>query len=178
MEASEKGHVEVVKLLIEKGAEVNRTDKYGKNGSYACKQTRTRGGHADCLLKRVPKSTVPINSAERLLCLASKQGNVEVVKLLIEKGAEVNRTDEFGRTALMLASKEGRVEVMRLLIENGAEVPYGSSKDMDCLLKRVPKSTVPMNSANARCASRQGHVEMIKSTTSLLIMVAETPGLC
>ena len=54
--------------------------------------------------------------------VASLQGHEEVVKLLIEKGAEVNRTDKAGVTALMAASEQGHGEIVKLLIEKGAEV--------------------------------------------------------
>ena len=41
---------------------------------------------------------------------ASEQGHVEVVKLLIEKGAEVDLPNRNGETALMEASKKGHVQ--------------------------------------------------------------------
>ena len=56
--------------------------------------------------------------------LASHNGHEEVVKLLIEKGAEVNRTGKAGVTALLAASLQGQGEIVRLLIEKGAEVNH------------------------------------------------------
>ena len=43
------------------------------------------------------------------------------MKLLIEKGAKVNRTDKTGATALTWAKRTGHGAVVKLLIENGAE---------------------------------------------------------
>jgi len=45
----------------------------------------------------------------------------DVVKKLIEKGADVNFADGPFFTALMLASEEGNTEVVKLLLENGAD---------------------------------------------------------
>ena len=50
-------------------------------------------------------------------------GYQEIVKILIENGADVNITDvgsREGNTALIIASMEGRVEIVTILIENGA----------------------------------------------------------
>lgn len=51
---------------------------------------------------------------------AAIEGKTTVVKKLLEKGIDVNITDEDGRTPLMYASYNGHQEVMRLLIGNGA----------------------------------------------------------
>ena len=40
---------------------------------------------------------------------------------MIEKGADVNAKDKFGKTALMLASKNGHLEMIELLKANGAQ---------------------------------------------------------
>ncbi|KAJ9614126.1 hypothetical protein H2200_002262 [Cladophialophora chaetospira] len=50
---------------------------------------------------------------------ASRRGNVEMVKLLLESGADVNARDG---VALVEASRWGHLDVLRLLIEQGADL--------------------------------------------------------
>jgi ankyrin repeat protein len=45
-----------------------------------------------------------------------------LVKLLLEKGAEVDSTDAGGRTPLSWAARNGHEGVVKLLLEKGAEV--------------------------------------------------------
>jgi ankyrin repeat protein len=53
----------------------------------------------------------------------SAQANLEVVKLLIERGADVNAQDTLdGRTALMGAAHKGRDDVIKVLVEHGADL--------------------------------------------------------
>ena len=53
------------------------------------------------------------------LWLASQGNHVEVLRLLLEAGADKNFATKTGITALMHASQEGHVEVSRLLLEAG-----------------------------------------------------------
>jgi ankyrin repeat protein len=53
--------------------------------------------------------------------LASTNGRLEVVQMLLAKKAVVNAKDKNGRTALMLASQGGHEEVKKLLVKAGAE---------------------------------------------------------
>lgn len=46
----------------------------------------------------------------------------EMVRLLLDHGADVNATDSDGETALYLAALEGNTEVANLLLEKGANV--------------------------------------------------------
>lgn len=60
-------------------------------------------------------------------CNAAEKNAKDMARLLIEKGADMNARDDYGRTALMLAPKataENRfaVDVASLLIEAGADV--------------------------------------------------------
>ena len=57
-----------------------------------------------------------------LLYDACEKGKVDVARLLLDKGAEVDRACEDGRTPLYIACQEGHVDVARLLLERGAVV--------------------------------------------------------
>ena len=56
------------------------------------------------------------------LMIASHDGHTEVVKLLLDKGAQVNMQGKDGGSALMIASQNGHTEVVKLLLDKGAQV--------------------------------------------------------
>ena len=66
--------------------------------------------------------------------IAAQEGHVEVVRLLLEAGADCNkaRTDT-GATPLQVAVEKGHVNVVRLLKEAGA--CQGQSSDGTCMLQ-------------------------------------------
>ena len=57
-----------------------------------------------------------------LLMIASKNSYGEVVKRLLENGAQVDLQKRDGWSALMIASETGHGDVVKLLLENGAQV--------------------------------------------------------
>lgn len=57
-----------------------------------------------------------------MVSIFSTQGHLEMVKFLLDAGADQeHKTDEM-HTALMEASMDGHVEVARLLLDHGAQV--------------------------------------------------------
>ncbi len=54
--------------------------------------------------------------------IATQNGHAEVVKVLLENGAQVNLQAEDGWSVLMIASKNGHAEVVQILLENGSQV--------------------------------------------------------
>ena len=55
----------------------------------------------------------------------------EIVKLLIEKGANVNLANSHGWTPLMYAANYGTLESLKLLVEAGADLTLKNSKGWD-----------------------------------------------
>ena len=56
------------------------------------------------------------------LVAAASNGHKDVVHALVNHGADVNQTDEKGRTAVSVATKAGHLEIVQLLVEKGADV--------------------------------------------------------
>lgn len=52
---------------------------------------------------------------------AERYGNVGMVKLLLEHGANLNSIGPFGETVLIIAVSDGYGEIIELLIQKGAD---------------------------------------------------------
>ena len=62
--------------------------------------------------------------------LAAMEGNTRLGALLIERGADPNKTTDFGETALSLAAHAGHSPFVKLLLDRGASLgcrPHGHS---------------------------------------------------
>ena len=56
------------------------------------------------------------------LLYASMKGHLEIVKVLLAAGAEINNTDNIGKTPLHEVSRCGRLEIVKVLLAAGAEI--------------------------------------------------------
>jgi ankyrin repeat protein len=85
------------------------------------------------------------------LTKAAVDGNMDRVRALIfNRHANVNRTNEFGETALMIASYRGDVDMVRLLVKAGADVNFVKQGESD-------EETALM------IASAQGHLGVVRT---------------
>ena len=121
MWASHCGHEAVVRLLLEKGADINAKDPFGGT---ALKEAADEGRKT--LVRLLLEKGADINAiagfGEPALITAAGLGLENIVWLLLEKGADINAKDRNEITALMLAVIYGEEAVIRLLLEKGADI--------------------------------------------------------
>ena len=83
------------------------------------------------LLKEGAEDIFPDKIGWFPLHYAAKYGHLDVVRLLLEAGRDVNApaAKQLGRTALQAASQDGREDVVKLLISHGADVNAPAAED-------------------------------------------------
>jgi hypothetical protein len=59
---------------------------------------------------------------------AAVNGHVEIARLLLQNGAEVNMKSNYGWTPLLCSAIQGHVDILHLLVENGADL---EAQDVD-----------------------------------------------
>ncbi|GEM_PF-594365 len=125
MAAALQGHLAMVQLLLEKGADVQAKDM---NGATASDHAATKG-HAE-IVQLLKGESVPNN---RIISAASN-GNTDLVQILLTAGANVNTKDTEGRTVLMLAVSHGHFFTAKVLLDRGADVNAKSNTGLTSLM--------------------------------------------
>jgi ankyrin repeat protein len=119
--ASLFGYAEVVKILLDVGADFNLADKYGLTLLHRA----SLDGRAE-VVKILLDKGADFNLTDKYertpLQYASWKGRVEVVKILLDAGADFNLADKDGRTLLHRASSSGRIEIVKILLNAGADI--------------------------------------------------------
>lgn len=110
--ACDKGHVELVRLLIERGADVNVKDTFYGEVPLGWALSH---GHAQIVRVLLDKGA---NGTDRALMSGVEDGNVEIVKIALDKGG---LKPETLNSALRRASSEKK-EIVELLKKAGAVV--------------------------------------------------------
>jgi len=113
----------VVRAVEEYGADVNAEDEYGFSPiHYACRRPSKK--IAEYLLQSgaSPNAISNNRSASSPLFLAIEGGDLEVIHLLVQHGANVDLADENGVTPLQLAIQKSRRLVCAFLIFNNANL--------------------------------------------------------
>ena len=98
--ASQNGHLEIVKYLISKGANM---DYLCSDIHYTALMWASMEGHLE-IVKVLVEAGADLNikesSGDTALIKASEKGYFEIVKVLVEGGADVNIRDKYNTTAL------------------------------------------------------------------------------
>lgn len=119
--------VELVQALLAQDADPDIRNDYGaspmtvasEHGNFPIMQALVRaGGDIES----------PNSEGQSLLMAVARTGNTATAELLLDQGANVNATENWGgQTALMWAASQQQPAMVRLLLEHGAEVDARSN---------------------------------------------------
>jgi ankyrin repeat protein len=104
---SENGKVEVAKLITEYKSDANIRNKVRSTTLDTAQYGADEDGE---------------NEGKASLHAAAEEGNIDIVRSLLEQGMDINGRNAKHQTPLDRAAHKGNVDVVRLLIERGAEV--------------------------------------------------------
>ncbi|MHC4464267.1 MAG: ankyrin repeat domain-containing protein [Planctomycetota bacterium] len=151
--AAEKGHKDVVELLVAKGADIGAKDTDGDTPLHSAAGADHRDV-AELLIANGADLNVKNNDGRTPLDVALSQRHNDIAKLLVEAGADIptihmaafvgsldelrdfaetgtdiDTKDENGRTPLLRAVMGRHINAVRFLIECGAEVNIRDAQD-------------------------------------------------
>ncbi len=124
MLAADKGNMESVKILLDRGAYINASDKSDRT-----------------VLVRV--LDIPVRPLDRKHIADKDRGDLEVEKrlsvarLLVARGADLERRDNMGRTALYVAVGNGHAEPAKMMIGMGASVNAADNDGVTVLMRAI-----------------------------------------
>ncbi len=162
------GQVDVVKSLIDAGADVNYRDEYGSEPYFldpTVLSCAARKGHIE-VVKLLINAGVDVDNKNRALYDATVEGHIEIVKALINAGADDN-----DGSALRFAALKGHIEIVKALINAGTDVnksgalPAAATNGHIEVVKLLINAGVDVDNKNRALAvaAMRGNIEIFKA---------------
>ena len=172
--AAENGHEPLTRLLVDKGANVEAKDRYGRTPLSLAAET----GH-EAVVRLLVDMGAHIEAKDSRysrtpLSWAAWNGHEAVVRLLVDKGADIEAKSIHSWTPLLWAADKGHEAVVRLLVDKGANI-----EAKDSSYSRTPLSWAAWNGHEAvvRLLADKGADTAAKSIYSQTpLMLADQKG--
>jgi ankyrin repeat protein len=124
MTAARNGDIETIKILMSKGVSINVKD--GKGNTILIEAiSRNNEEMVKFLLENGANVNVRdmwMSKRKSAIMLAVENYMpIEIIEMMIAKGAELNIKDDDGNTVLLIAVQRNNIAAVKLLVEKGAE---------------------------------------------------------
>ena len=114
--------LETADLLIRAGANVKAANRFGAT-PLSLAATNGNAAMIEKLLKAGEDANAVVSeSGDTVLMLAARTGKPDAVAMLLNHGADVNKTNATGQTALMWAASQRNSAAVQVLIEHKADL--------------------------------------------------------
>lgn len=130
--AAVRGHVEIVRLLLENGIDPN-----DGNGVLGPISVASQYGHLEIVELLIESGANVHDGGDYPLRMACRNGHYDIAHLLIENGADLHKNEDY---QLTVAAENGHLEIVRMLLDLGANF-----------------SSDPLGAA-----AREGHSEVVR----------------
>lgn len=143
--AADEGNVDCVNLLLNRGANAKLKNHRGftalhlaaRTSSLECCESLLRVGHADPNAEDFEQRT-PLHAA-----VGKSDSAFDILETLIQWGADVNKRDKYGFSALHLASLDGLSQCVEMLLFHGADITSKNKKGttaLNVIARKTPAS--------------------------------------
>ena len=178
MIASSSGNPDVVQVLVERGANPNAAEKaYGQtplmfaaanNEADVIAVLVEKGADVAAATKVRTSSTSDPMGGLAALHYAVRQGNVEAVDALLDRGADINQMSADATTPLMLATINGQFDLAMHLLERGADATIATASGGTPLYRVVDLQWAPKSLYPQPPAARQQKTSYLALMKALL----------
>ena len=120
--AVQHGNLNMVKELINLGADINITDNIGLTPLYYSIYYNKPEVFKYLISKGANINIKSTNNCKTIIAEAVKKNLIEAVTLLLEHGSDINTVDCYGNTPLMIVIDNKYNDIAKILIDKGAEI--------------------------------------------------------
>jgi len=150
MPAAMSGSVEMVKMLVEHGMNVNHRNVRGESALY-CAALHRQCDVASFLLKNGADPNLATQHGETCVHAAAAVGSVAMLMLLVENNASTRSTTSTGASPLWMAAAKGHRDAIQFLKDSKADVGMADSDGL-----------TPLHAVCSMCDDRQRILDVVR----------------